>query len=138
VTLVACYKRCVGEPAKFRILYLDDEEMLIPLLTRMLTPSNYEVTGFVDAEEALAAFRASPSAFDAVVTDQGMPKMSGLEFGAAIHAARPDLPIVLMSGAVDDKLRTRAAEVGIVAVLYKATSVVEMCKGLDALLRPAT
>ena len=41
-----------------------------------------------------------------------------------------------MSGAVDERLRARAAEIGITAVLYKATSIVEMCKGLDAVLRP--
>jgi two-component system cell cycle sensor histidine kinase/response regulator CckA len=124
----------VSEPRK-RVLYLDDEEMLVPLVRRLLALEGYEVIGFVDGAEALAAFRADPTAFDAVITDQSMPKMDGLEFGAAVHAARPEIPIVLVSGAVPNDLHTRAAAVGIQTVLYKATSITDMCKALDALLR---
>jgi CheY-like chemotaxis protein len=125
----------VDERRKLRVLYLDDEEMLVPLVKRLLALAGYEVIGFVDGAEALAAFRAAPTSFDAVITDQSMPKMDGIEFGAAVHAERPDVPIILVSGAVPDKLRARAAEVGIGTVLYKATTVTDMCNALDALLR---
>ncbi len=47
---------------------------------------------------ALSAFRGNPNAFDVVITDQIMPRMSGLELAEAIEKMRPDLPIILCTG----------------------------------------
>ncbi|MBL0124373.1 MAG: PAS domain S-box protein [Betaproteobacteria bacterium] len=65
-----------------RILYLDDDESLVFLVTRLLERRGFRVSGYTDQREALAALRAEPSAFDLVVTDYNMPGMSGLGCGA--------------------------------------------------------
>jgi PAS domain S-box-containing protein len=81
-----------------RILYLDDEESLVFLATRALTRLGYHVEGYSDPFSALEEFRAHPDAFDAVVTDLSMPRLSGPEFATALREIRPDIPIVMTSG----------------------------------------
>ncbi|MGH8180629.1 MAG: response regulator, partial [Steroidobacteraceae bacterium] len=71
-----------GTPA--RILYVDDEPMLVFLVTRALEKLGIASRGFSSADEALAAFRGEPHAFALVLTDLTMPGgMSGLELAQA-------------------------------------------------------
>lgn len=81
-----------------RVLYLDDEERLVFLARRGLERQGYVVSGFTDPNQALAAFRAQPLAFDVVVTDLTMPGMTGFNFATELMRVRPDLPVLLTSG----------------------------------------
>jgi PAS domain S-box-containing protein len=85
------------------ILYVDDEESLVFLTTRVLERLGYQVTGRIDAKQALEEFRADPERFDAVVSDLSMPGMTGPELARAILAIRPNIPIVLTSGYIRDE-----------------------------------
>ncbi len=81
-----------------RILVIDDDEDLADIAAMLLENSGYEVTTYTVPEAALEEFRQRPEAFDAVVTDQVMPGMSGVELMKAMMALRPNLPVVLMTG----------------------------------------
>lgn len=81
-----------------RILLLDDESSLVRIGKVLLERLGYKVAGFVEPEAALAAFRSAPGEFDIIVTDQNMPRISGLEVARAMRKLRPELPIVLVSG----------------------------------------
>ena len=72
-----------------RILYLDDEESLVKLAVSFLERLGYRVCGYTRVEDALAAFRAQPDAFDLVVTDYNMPAMSGMDVALAVMSLRP-------------------------------------------------
>ncbi|MFO0692642.1 MAG: PAS domain-containing protein [Polyangiales bacterium] len=109
----------VGEGVRRRILFVDDEPVLVELGVRSLRKLGYEVVGCVDPIEALGRFRADPGAFDAVVTDLSMPGLSGLELGRAILRIRRDVPIVLTSGHVQPDHRDLAELLGIREVLEK-------------------
>jgi signal transduction histidine kinase/CheY-like chemotaxis protein len=80
------------------ILIVDDETSLVLLGEEMLAMLGYEPVGFDSGSAALAAFRADPARFDGVLTDEVMPDLTGTELAQAVHATRPDLPIVLMTG----------------------------------------
>jgi len=109
------------------VLYLDDEESLVFLATRMLERQGYRVSGYTRAEEAVAAVRADPAKFDMVVTDFSMPAVSGLDVARQIAALRADLPVVLASGYVTDELRAHALDAGVREVIYKPNTVEELC-----------
>jgi CheY-like chemotaxis protein len=81
------------------ILIVDDDAALVPLAEETLAALGYEPVGFVQSTAALQAFRAAPDRFDLVLTDAIMPGMIGTELAAALHALRPGLPIILMTGA---------------------------------------
>jgi DNA-binding NtrC family response regulator len=81
-----------------RILVVDDEETVTTLLEAALSQCGYQVTAFTDPEAALLQFSRDPEAFEAVISDLTMPHVPGLELAQIIHHARPDIPIVLMTG----------------------------------------
>ncbi len=60
-----------------RILFVDDEEMLVEWGQAVLERLGYSVTALTDATEALKTFSSDPSRFDLVITDQTMPGMTG-------------------------------------------------------------
>ena len=99
------------------VLIVDDEAAIVDLLQRMLEQRGFRVTAFNSSEAALQGFRADPDGFDAIITDQTMPRMSGVELARAVHELRPALPIVLTTGYVDDAAhRERGRDIAGVAV----------------------
>ena len=80
------------------MLVVDDEEPLVRLATETLTHLGYSPVGFTSSVAALAAFRASPGGFDAVLTDERMPGMSGTALIREVRSIRDAIPVVLMSG----------------------------------------
>ena len=82
--------------ANFAIMVVDDEPMLVGVAEETLADLGYEPIGFKSSVAALAAFRAEPDRFDAVVTDETMPELAGTDLAENMRKLKPDLPIVLM------------------------------------------
>lgn len=95
------------------ILLVDDEETIARLLKRMLECLGYRVTVRTSSVEALQAFRSQPEKFDLVVTDLGMPNMSGTDLAGALLGIRPDIPIVLFTGFSETISKEKALAAGI-------------------------
>ena len=114
-----------------QLLYVDDEELLVELVTRTLERLGYRVSGFVDAELALAAFRARPQHFDVVVTDLSMPRMSGFDLAEALQAIRPEVPIVMTTGYVKREDQERAVRMGLRDLILKPDTIEELGRALD-------
>jgi PAS domain S-box-containing protein len=121
--------------AGHRILYLDDDEALVFLVRRMLQQQGFAVLAFTSQREALDALRADPAAFDMVVSDYNMPELSGLDVAREVRAIRPDLPVVLVSGFIDENLRAQASGAGVRELVFKASLVDELCLAIGRLLR---
>ena len=116
------------------VLYVDDEESLVYLITRVLQRLGYRVAGFTDANEALAAFRSDPAAYQAVVTDLSMPSMSGIEFASHVLRLRPEVPVVMTSGYVRPKDRESVMKTGVRDLLLKPNTVEELGDVLHRLM----
>ena len=117
-----------------RILYLDDEEVLVIFAGRQLERLGYVVAGFTEAGDAFEAFKAAPDGFDLLVTDLNMPRASGLQVAKAFLELRPDLPVVLASGYLTDDLRAQAHSLGIREVIYKPNTVEHLAAAIHRLL----
>ena len=102
---------------------------------RLLERLGYVVTAYLEPAEALAAFRALPTAFDAVVLDFNMPEQSGIEVAAIMTGIRADLPIVLLSGHFDGTLSGAAQAAGVKALLSKPYEVAALSNQLLALTK---
>ncbi len=83
---------------KERILLVDDEEAVINIGKKILERLGYTIISTTDSKEALAFFRNQPADFDLVITDQTMPKMTGVELSKELLQIRPDIPIILCTG----------------------------------------
>ena len=101
------------------VMVVDDEQPLVALAEETLALLGYEPAGFASSLAALAAFQAEPERYDAVLTDETMPELTGTELAREIRRLRPEMPIVLMSGFSGPQLTERALAVGVHQILRK-------------------
>src|SRR5262249_55774040 len=118
-----------------RVLIVDDEEPLVRLATRTLEELGYLPTGLTSSTAALAAFRADLGSFDAVITDERMPGMTGSALIRELRGIRREIPILLMSGYVAGAIASRAREAGADEVMNKPLSARNLATSLARVLR---
>ncbi|WP_326544309.1 PAS domain-containing protein [Pseudorhodoferax sp.] len=120
-----------------QVLVVDDEPALLQLATRRLAELGYVPVGFACGAEALAAFSAHPERFDAVLTDERMPGLSGTELVRALRAVRARIPVVLLTGYRGADVVQRARSAGADAVLGKPLAREQLARTLAELLAAA-
>ncbi len=81
-----------------RILFVDDEGLIVEMAEGMLKGLGYRVVSKTDGREALDLFKANPEGFDLIITDQTMPHMTGVELAQEMIGMRGDIPIILATG----------------------------------------
>jgi signal transduction histidine kinase/CheY-like chemotaxis protein len=81
-----------------RILLVDDEAAMVEMGRKMLESLGYRVAFQTNSVEALSEFKAQPDAFDLVMTDMTMPRMTGADLSREILKIRPGIPIILCTG----------------------------------------
>ena len=108
-----------GAGGNERIMVVDDEMKIAQLFQRMLGKLGYKVTIFTDSIEAISTFRKTPDAYDLVVTDMTMPKMTGAELAREVLALRPALPVIMTTGFSETIDMTKAKRMGIKEFLLK-------------------
>lgn len=102
-----------------RVLFVDDEPLLVEWGRETLEKLGYTVTAVRDARQALTVFSAGPFHFDLVITDQAMPWMPGSDLCAELLRIRKDIPIILCTGHSDLASPEKTKELGIQAFLMK-------------------
>jgi PAS domain S-box-containing protein len=120
-----------------RILFLDDEEPIVLLASRMLNRLGYKVEAHTRATDALAEFRSRPTEFDLVLTDLSMPGASGMDFARNVLAVRPDVPVIMTTGYIDPDDLDLARRIGVREVILKPTTIEEMGRSFHRQLAAA-
>ncbi|MFH2001063.1 MAG: response regulator [Planctomycetota bacterium] len=120
------------------ILFVDDDPFIVELNKTRLEVSGYSVVALTDSIEALDLFFADPDRFDAVVTDQTMPNLTGAELARRMLDRRPDLPVIICTGFSETLNRKSAEEMGISKYLMKPVAASELMKTLHSVLENAT
>jgi PAS domain S-box-containing protein len=116
------------------ILLVDDEESIVGVEKLVLKALGYRITNSTSSPDAVELFRKHPEEFDLVITDQSMPKMTGLELAKNMIRIRPDIPIILRTGLVNSDLEKKAKEIGIRKVLGKPLTQSRISKGIRDVL----
>lgn len=111
-----------------RILLVDDEQLIRQFAHEILELAGYTVTVANNGYEALTLFQKDPTAFDLILTDMTMPKMSGMELAKKCLAIRPELPVILCTGFNDQITRENAIQAGILAFLTKPVPANNLCQ----------
>jgi PAS domain S-box-containing protein len=117
-----------------RILFVDDERILVQMAHDMLSQLGYNVTTRTSAVEAYELFAAAPNNFDLIITDQTMPHMTGMEFASKALALRPDIPIVLLTGYSETVTQETAKQAGVREYAMKPVVEEQMAKIIRAVL----
>lgn len=105
-----------------RVLLVDDDPLLAKVGLRRLDRLGYTPTVVSDSRKALELFSSDPSFFAAVVTDYLMPGMNGIELGTEISSLRPGMPILMLTGYIEDFDPDTVRNAGITRLLQKPLS----------------
>jgi len=119
------------------VMYVDDDQALVFLVQRLLRRRGYDVSGFTDPREAMAALEAAPEQYDLLVTDYNMPGFCGVDLVRAAAVIRPALPVALASGYVTAEIEAEALAAGARALIHKPNDVEELCTTVDQLMTTA-
>ncbi|MDF1551849.1 MAG: ATP-binding protein [Deferrisomatales bacterium] len=122
----------------YRVLLIDDDEEVNKALGGLLEALGHAARCFTGPAEAIAAFRADPTGFDAVITDYSMPQLSGLEVAHTLHGTWPSLPVILCTGYGEAFEPEELSRHGVNRVLRKPVSHTELDLILKSLLGDAT
>jgi two-component system, OmpR family, response regulator RegX3 len=115
-----------------RILVADDERDLLTTVSYALERDGLEVETVEDGEAALAAARTG--AYDVLVLDVMMPKLSGIDV-CRIVRAESDLPILMLTAKDAELDRVLGLELGADDYVTKPFSIAELMSRIRALLR---
>ncbi|MGH7516117.1 MAG: response regulator [Gemmatimonadales bacterium] len=92
----------VAPEAPCTIVVIEDEEPLRRLMRRMLVPEGCIVLEATDGERGLRLIEQHPVGLDLVLTDIQMPEIDGIQVAKVLASFRPLLPVICMSGKVDE------------------------------------
>jgi PAS domain S-box-containing protein len=124
---------------KGRILFVDDEELILNMITSMLTKQGFEVITAKHPREAVELFRQQRGQFDLVITDLTMPELSGLELAAELKKVNPKVPIILMTGYGKDIEEASAlSEYGICQILKKPVRLAKLVSAVNETIAAST
>lgn len=117
--------------AKGRILVVDGNVDFAENVAEVLGEFGYDADHVSDVRDALALWND----YDCIVSEQTMPRMSGLELLGELRRSGSTVPLVILSSRADDSLRARALSAGALLVLSKAGFEQWACTLLNALQR---
>jgi DNA-binding NtrC family response regulator len=100
-----------------KILVIDDEQIILDSVHRILTGENYEVDGAISGREGLKM--ALEGDYDLVITDIRMPEIGGMRILRDIKRSKPSLPVIIFTGFATVKSAVQAMQLGAINYIEK-------------------
>lgn len=116
------------------ILVVEDEEMLRELLRSVLTSRGHDVIFASNGEEGVRLFTENSARLDAVITDLGLPKLSGEEVVARISKSYDSKRIVVASGFIAPEIKNELEAKGVTHFILKPYRTSEVLKVVSEIL----
>ncbi|HEY2173504.1 MAG TPA: response regulator transcription factor [Mycobacteriales bacterium] len=116
-----------------RVLVVDDDETIATVVRDYLERAGHAAAYVSDGRTALKSIESDPP--DLVVLDIMLPELDGLEICRQVRAARPDLPIIMLTALGEAEDRIAGLEVGADDYVTKPFSPRELVLRVDSVLR---
>ena len=110
------------------ILLVDDEEDVLEMMHSMLQRLGYRVISTLNGVKALEIFQKASKMFDLVITDQTMPKMTGMELIRELRLIQSDIPIILCTGFNEKITENNTKYLGIGALIGKPVRIARVAE----------
>lgn len=94
-------------PGEKVVLFVDDDSEVLRLAVRELERRGYKMIGAANGSQALSEVSARNGEIDLLVTDVVMPGMSGIELADAVFRRYPHIPVLFISGHLDEQVAGR-------------------------------
>ena len=102
---------------KKKAIVIDDEQIVLDSVSKILTDEHYEVDVSLSGREGLN--QAIEKEYDIVLTDIRMPDIGGMKVLRDIKRAKPSLPVVMITGYSSVKSSVQAMKLGAADYLEK-------------------
>ena len=126
-----------GGERKGRILLVDNDPQVLSILGEMLKDAGHHVLPVPSGSEALRVF--VPNGFDLIITNVGMPEMSGWDVAERLRAKDPNVPVIFITGwGLQEEDQARCRRLGISALLFKPVPPQELHRTVQVALAART
>lgn len=112
--------------AKRKVLVIDDEQIVLDSVKKILTQENYEVTTSISSRKGLDL--ANQNDYDLVLSDIRMPEIGGMRVLRDIKRAKPTLPVVIITGYATVQSSVQAMKLGATDYIEKPFTPEELVK----------
>jgi len=119
--------------AKRHILHIEDDPEVASVVGELLEGNGYEVTHAADGLSGLLAFNQNPDQWSAVLVDLQLPHVSGNSLLKEMHHARPNLPLIVLTGAPKGT-NLDVYEQGAIILWHKPVSSTDLLENLKAVI----
>ena len=119
------------------ILFVDDEHDITIMVRTLLEGLGYRVTTTTIPQEVIELIGRNSTAYDLLITDKTMPGMNGFELAEAVFVLAPWLPVIMVSGLVQNEDTGKALKTGIKEFLVKPFQVYELAAKIRSSLGAA-
>ena len=96
-------KKAVGKRTVQRIMVVDDDPQILKSIKSFLRKKGYQIECYEHPALAVARLQKQPDICDLILTDYSMPSMDGIELAGLVHSLNSQIPVILMSGAEDNR-----------------------------------
>ena len=117
---------------KNKALVIDDEQIVLDSVSKILKDENYEVDVFLSGREGLD--QAIKKEYDIVLTDIRMPDIGGMRVLRDVKRAKPSLPVVIITGYASVKSAVQAMKLGAADYIEKPFTPDQLLRAVDAAL----
>jgi len=117
-----------------RVLLVEDEDLLRAVMANALRQHGYSVLEASDGEEALEVFGESGKDIDLVLSDIGLPKLSGIELFRRLKERSPGLVEILATGYIEPEDRSRLLGEGVKAFIEKPYEISKVLSAVRSIL----
>ncbi len=109
---------------KYKILVIDDEEVIRNFIQRVLTREGHIVETIGDSRIAIEVI--TKGNYDIMITDLKMPGVTGIEIAKRVKETLPQVKIIIITGSTSFETETKAKEIGIKHYLIKPFGIKEL------------
>lgn len=120
---------------KKKALVIDDEQIVLDSVSKILTAENYGVDVSLRGREGLD--RAIQNNYDIVLTDILMPDIGGMKVLRDLKRAKPSLPVIIITGYATVKSAVQAMKLGATDYLEKPFTPDQLIKAVNSALNLA-
>ena len=107
--------------SKGKIFLLDDEDLIVSVLSKALKKEGYEVYAETETDDVMNKIKSWGP--DVILLDIRMPDLSALEIFAEINKIKPGLKVLIMSGDPEDERIGELLSIGCIGFIPKPFSV---------------
>jgi signal transduction histidine kinase/CheY-like chemotaxis protein len=96
--------QCYISQKEINILLVEDDQRIVKLLKKSLTHMGYKLTAQTKPQKALELFKEDPMAYQLLITDYAMPKLTGAKLIEEVKNIRSDIKVILITGLIEEEV----------------------------------